>query len=345
MKKIIRDPEKIAAIELYDAVGSKIGFNLNDGSGQDQFLKSISESLGRDRSNPIVLHGKRTEYMFGYVIASLGKYSLIKIEDSGETYTQSSDIQIPDWRIAKPSEQFLVEVKNHHPKNPLAKFRLKRAYWEKLKRYGDLCGCEVKLAVYWSEWNIWTLNSPEKMTHLEDNIVFDLGEGMKKNEMNLFGDMSIGTTPPLKFRLVANREKPGVIREDGTVEFTIGKVELWCGPNEIKEKLEKSIAFYFMLWGKWPCSRGIAKINNGVLEAVEYIAEPENYTDNQNFEFVGELSGMLSRQYNEATSTKGQITCFSPKIEPEMMNILMDINHKGDKLPLSRFILRPNYET
>lgn len=170
-------------------------------------------------------------------------------------------------------------------------------------------------------------------------------EAMKMNEMGTIGDMSVGTAPPLKLRLVTDANKPRTVREDGNVVFTIGGVELWCDGKQIKEQKEQNLAFYLMLYGDWPASGPSAIIENNERLAVEFTAEPVASNPGQGFEFVGSLSGMISRRYNELTAPKGQIDKLSPSVEPGTLGVVIPKDYKGKHLPLWRFVQQPNYDS
>lgn len=95
--------------------------------------------------------------MFAYVAASMGKCAVVKSEDSGEVHTKDTDIEIPDFRILLISgQEFFVEVKNFRQKGPFQEYEMKKAYADGLRKYGSLFSRDVKLAVYWINWNVWT---------------------------------------------------------------------------------------------------------------------------------------------------------------------------------------------
>lgn len=86
MQRIPRDPDKFDAIDLFDALARKHDFKLGDEASQREFICRVSESFSRSKDNPIVIHGRRIEAMFGYVAASLGGCIAIKREDAGEIF-------------------------------------------------------------------------------------------------------------------------------------------------------------------------------------------------------------------------------------------------------------------
>ncbi len=341
MKRIPRDPEKFEVIDLFDAIGQKQALKLDDEESEKNFLKSIETSLGRHKT-PIILHGRRVEAMFGYMTASLGRSAAIKKEDSGEVFLESTDAKVPDYRVVtQAGEQFLVEVKNCHKTDFSSKYSIKATYLEGLKSYASLLNFDVKIAIYWSRWNQWVLISLNALRREGAAYVTTFSDSCMQNEMATLGDVTIGTTPPLVFRLLTDPEKPRRIGENGEVTFTIGQVELSCAGQLITEKEEQNLAFYFMLYGDWPTDKPKAHIEDGELLAIEYLAEPVEKTPRQGFEMVGSMSGMISRRYNELTVSSGRVERLSPQVEPGSLGIAIPTNYQGGVLPLWRFIQQP----
>src|SRR5437588_5486805 len=158
MRRIPRNPEKFEVIDLVNAVGKKSGFKIGDEEGEARILASLSESYHKTKINTGLLHGRRTEAMFGYIAASLSKCKLVKQEDSGDIYTASPTLRVPDYHLVmQDGSEFYVEVKNFHQGNPLDPFQVTPSYLESLLEYVALFDKRLKLAIYWSRWNIWTL--------------------------------------------------------------------------------------------------------------------------------------------------------------------------------------------
>jgi hypothetical protein len=187
--------------------------------------------------NPIILHGRRVEEMFGYVAASLGGCAAIKREDVGELYVEDINIHIPDYRIITGGRyEFFAEVKNFHKETAPSVF--KESYINSLKRYATLFKRDLKVALYWSRWNLWMLLSIDKVPFDGRRYSMSMEEGMKMNEMAILGDRMIGTTPTLVFKLHTDPSKPRRVGSDGRVKFTIGSVDLYCGGKRIEDRLE-----------------------------------------------------------------------------------------------------------
>ena len=341
MKRIPRDPEKFGVIDLFDAIGQKQALKLDDEESTKNFLKSIETSLS-DHKTPIFMHGRRVEAMFGYMAASLGRCAVIKKEDSGEVFLDSPDAKVPDYRVVtQAGEQFLVEVKNCHKTDLSSKFSINATYFEGLKSYASLINSEVKIAIYWSRWNQWVLISLNALRRNGAAYVTTFSNSCMQNQMATLGDLTIGTTPPLVFRLLTDPKKPRRIDKNGEVTFTISQVELSCAGQLITEKEEQNLAFYFMLYGDWPTDKPKAQIEEGELLAIECSAKPMEKTPRQGFEVVGSMSGMISRRYNELTVSSGRIERLTPQVEPGSLGISIPNNYQGHVLPLWRFIQEP----
>jgi len=342
MKRIPRDPEKFEVIDLFAAIGGRKGFSLTDEGSKKSFLETISKSLTVSRENPIILHGRRTEEMFGYIAASLGKCVAVKQEDKGEPYVEDIDIQIPDYRIVtRDGYEFFAEVKNCRQRID-KDYVFKIDYIKRLKRYGYIFKHDMKIAIYWSYPNIWTLSSVDMIPFNGNRFSISIGHAAKINEMATLGDYLIGTTPPLSFRILTDSSKPRFVNPDGQVEFTIGEISFFCSGIKIDKPLEKALTYYFLLYGNWASKGPIANIENNELISIDIVAEPLNRSPNQGFETVGYYSSMISRRYTHLLESSRGDELISLWADPDSLSITIPSDYKGDHLPLWRFIQRPN---
>jgi len=344
MKRIRREPGKFEVLKLFAALGRHEEFVLGDDESEKRFLEIISASLLRNKDNSALLHGLRAEDLFQYVAASLGKCILIKQEDTGEPLANSENVQLPDYLLVlHDKSRFLVEVKNCNKKEPPCKFNLKKTYLDKLMQYADIVDSELKIALYWSAWNQWTLVRPYQLECSNGKCSITMLKAIKMNEMETIGDFSVGTTPPLILRIVADTKKSRSIRKDGMGKFTIAGIELLCGDKNITDKTEKTYAFYFMLYGDWQSDKPVADIEDNKLVSIDHVVEPINKTAEQRFELLGSMSSMISRRYRELVSTPSGGEKVSIHLEPDSLGINIPKGYKGKALPLWIFYLRPNY--
>ncbi len=343
MKRIPRDPEKFEVIDLVNAVGKKSGFKIGDEEGEARILARLSESYHKTKINAGLLHGRRTEAMFGYVAASLGKCKLVKQDDSGDIYAASPTLRVPDYHVVmQDGSDFYVEVKNFHQAKPLDPFQATPAYLESLLEYAALFHKGLKLAVYWSRWNIWTLVPVEALATNGARKEISFTEATKVNEMSsVLGDFLLATTPPLVLRLRADQSQPRQLDASGNVVFTIGAVEFYCGGQRVDDKFEKNLAFYLMLHGGWDEKPPTPEINGGRLDSIDFEYNPEESTPGQEFQMIGWLSSMASNRYNDLTLSESGVERLSPDVEPDSLVFHIPPGHKGQRLPLWRFIVNP----
>jgi hypothetical protein len=125
MKKIKRNPEKYATIEIYMSLGQKEGYKLFSEKHDDHFINQIGLEFKAAKSSPTFIHGIRTQNMFEYIVASLDNVKMLKSEDSGSIHVEKDGIAIPDFRIVdKEGGEFLVEVKNFYQHDPVEPYVL-----------------------------------------------------------------------------------------------------------------------------------------------------------------------------------------------------------------------------
>lgn len=339
MKRIERHPEKFELMDIFEAIARKKGLKLSASESHNEFIDELTQFFHEVKDNPIIIYGRRVESMFEYVSASLGKAVLIKREDSGEICSSDPEVKPPDFRIVlDDGTDIFVEVKNCHKTDPNSRFSLKRSYVNSIVNYSKLFRRDVYIAIFWSKWRKWTLLRFGSFSSGERPSISFL-EAFKYNEMELLGDMLIATTPPLTMRVITDPAKPRRIDADGHVRFTIGALELYCGGVRIEDKFEQSLAFYFMLNSEWVVSAPKARIIDGNLVYFDFIAELVEPVVDQQFQMLGFLSEMISRNYNQLTTSDKGIDRLSLSVEPDALGILIPHGYDGKQLPLWRFSL------
>ena len=334
--RLHRNPEKFDVIDLYDAIGRDKGYRLGNPEDEAEFSALVTEALSSAQS-PTMVHGRRVEAMFSYITASLGKSLLIKKEDCGDVFSADLDLKIPDYRVVLNSEeQLLVEVKNCHHKK---EFKLKKSYIESLERYSKLMRVDLFVAVYWSEWQMWTLVAADAFNIAGKNMLLKFETAMRKNQMARLGDIWVGTKAPLSIRIFPREECP--VLEEGTVNFTIGDVQLFCCGISISDEQEKQIAMTLMLYGGWSEAERIqcTAESPATLEYIEFSYSPVQRSEGQGFEIVGAVSTVISRQYGNLTAPKGMVEHLSADVNPKKLGFLIAEGHECKALPLWRFHL------
>lgn len=345
MKRLNRNPEKFDVLELFSSMARKQGYDLRDSMAQDDFIARVKASLEESKQNDITIYGKRVEALFAYVAGALGKVSLLKQEDSGDLYFSGNKILAPDYRLTfQDGSQLFVEVKNCHLENPKDHFVIKKDYCGKLTEYGFLNNVNLKFAVYFSRWNLWTLLPISSFAEETDRYSIDFTSAMAKSEMSMLGDSMVGTTPNLELHLLADPAEASVVGKNGQANFTTRSIKIHCAGQEVEDEQEKRIAFYFMRFGRWIESETEAVVSDNKLLGMKFIFSPENPEpqDKQNFSIIGNLSSMVSSGFRELTEENGEVTSLSLGINPTHFRVLIPDDYKSDQLPIWRFILQPN---
>lgn len=332
LKQIKRDPLRFDLFEAY--LHATEGRSLREPGAIEDFIAKGRESVTRSLNNEAFLHGQRVENLFESVVVSLGHVRLIKSEDAGSGWHSEDALVVPDFRVVmEDGEQFLVEVKNFHASAILKPYSLNATYVESLRRYGDLVGNAVRLAVYWSHINVWTVVPIDVMERTGDKYLLSLLVAMRSNTMSSFGDMMVGTTPPLELHLIANPNEPRSF--DGQQALmTTGHIKLFCAGREVTNKKEFGIAVSLMMFGDWDEQEPRLECDDdGLPLRIVYECLPSG-DSKQGFEIVGHLSGMYSRRFALLTMDEGRVERLATEINPGVWGSLIPEGYKGDALPL-----------
>lgn len=309
--------------------------SLNDPTAKSAFVSHVTNAVEDALRDPVLLHGQRTQAMFEGLLVSLGEFKLLKEEDAGRVFP-AEQFKVPDFRVALNSgEQWLIEVKNVYQKDPLDQRRrlMTREYLQKLAEYSRSTGANLKIAIFWARWSVWTLVAPESFVDANGDIVLDMPSAMKQNELSELGDRTIGTKPPLRLRLTMDAARTSAIGPDGTVSITIGGVELYCDETKIIDPTEQQIAWMLIQYGEWLGNDPEAIIEGDQLIAIEFRWEPVEQV-NRGFEFIGSLSTMFSRYFAEQTVKDRQVVQLRAPLQPSWFAPLISRNYVGHALPL-----------
>lgn len=345
MKRHFPDKKYFKLLRMLDDFAKSEGISINDEMVLDKFIKHLSDAIQRHRDNPIRIYGFRVESMFAHIAAALGKSQILTEEDSGAFFSIEENVRRPDFRlITTDGDQLFIEVKNFHPKDSMSPFPLKSSYLSSLQRYADAFNLPLKIATFWSVWNLWTLVDATHFSSKGEDYFITMPDAMKKNEMNLLGDHMVGTVPPLSLRLYTDTNKPRSVDKNGKVHFTIGKAAMYADGQEITDEFEKKLVWFFMLHGKWNKVDQPAEIKNGLLEYTEFSVSPEQFDKNQGFAMIGFLSQLITSNYKFLTSPEGEILQLTPKQQPDQLSVLIPPDYKAKVLKLWRFHVQPNYE-
>lgn len=344
MKRTSRDPQKFDLMRIIDDYARAHGLDIRDPNNQGALLGELAKQVDINQRNDILVHGLRIQTMFAYVAAALGSCRVIKEEDAGELYSAEPELRTPDFRVVtQEPRELLVEVKNCHTLHRRRDYRFTVAYIECLKRYAVLFKTELLIAIYWAQMRLWTLVSADDFELRGPEYILTLPEAIKRNRMHILGDCRIGTIPSLTLRFIADPSKPRTLDAAGRAHFTIGQVELHCGDQVIDDSLEKRIAWFLMNYGDWPGQQLPAEILDGERVSIGFrVAPPARSNPDEHFEFIGFLSQMVSRQFNDITAPEGPVRMLTPKREPDSLGVVIPPEYRGKALRLWRFVLLPS---
>ena len=333
-------PGKSYVLDIFRAFAQQKNFRLADPQGTEEFVRTVADDLSKATANPITLFGTSAQTMFEYVAASLGGCKLVKSEDAGALHTENDELKVPDFRIVlRTGAQLLVEAKNFFQKSPFQLFRMKSTYLDGLQAYANLFNTDLRIAVYWTRWNTWTLTRPEVFARDQAKCLLGFEAALKGNDMASLGDVQLATTPPLKFRVLTDPNAPRTIDSSGNAQFRFGGIQLFCGESLITDPLEQSIALFMMLYGNWPSEYGEAITEGDQLVAFDLVSEPEETFEGQPFSIAGSMSGMVSRRFLSMTTEGGQVQRLAPKSLESDLGIRIPDDYKGTELPLWRFTM------
>jgi len=344
LHKLVRQSEVLGSLDLYTRLDNPTTrIPVGDPSRTDAALESFRRGLGAALSAPSRLYGWQVQTMFKEMVAALGGVVLLKDEDAGDCYFSGELVKVPDYLVTTSvAHHVLIEVKNARSKRAFGDFSLSLRELDGLRRYTELSGrAELKLAIYWSNQNAWTLIDPGRMTTSQSRATVSFGDALRYNEMARLGDFMIATMPPLTFTIFADSARPNSINRRGEAQFTIGRTELRCNGQILEDKTEKRLAWYFLLYGPWPSSNQ-AEVADGRLISVTFEAAPEEPVAGQEFQFIGSMSELFSSYFNAATlGDDSGVRALRTTSQPGSLGELLPETHKSKRLPLWRFRLKP----
>lgn len=335
------------AFNLIAAVCANEGVSIDSPNAFKVFSAKAEEAWERARNNPTMLYGIRTQEMFKETVAGLGKVSLLKQEDGAVCYALDPTLEIPDYRVVfADGQQCLIEVKNFYPKELEAVFKVDADLMEGWERYAKLTGGSLKVAVYYAKFNTWSLLSPTSFTRSTDSYNISWHDAMKRNEMVLLGDMTLGCEFPLRLETHVRRTDSTPLEPDQPVRGELVRTSIYVNDRLITDPLEGTIALNLLLFGGWELEeRARLPDANTVISILE--AKPIEVDPGQGFAMFKSLSSMFARRYLAMTSDDSgkrpvQIHLLS---KPGQLGRLVPEPYEGKVLKLWRFTMQPNFET
>jgi hypothetical protein len=330
--RVTHNQQKYAAVNITSLLGCEGECNITDKKSLHEQFASLVGDITR---NGRLLHGIRIECMFGFVAAALRQCDLIKHEDMGIVYASDEiDVQIPDYYILlKNKQELFVEVKNCHK---IHSFNLKDGYIKKLLAYPKVSKANLKIAIYWSRWQLWTLVALDAFSPKSGKYTIRLGEAMKQNEMAIFGDAYLATVSKLRFVIRMDISKGTAIPAGGgACEFLIKAEEMYAGDKIISNPKDKSLfmdlIFFGMDNGTWNESKSV-NVENRKIESITYEYIPAE-DSGANFSFLAPLSTIIARKYNQITAPSGKIKALLANYNDTLLDKYFPL-HPREQLPL-----------
>ena len=343
MEHLKRDATRFEVYDTAHAVAQQNGLTFVGKDELKQVVQHMEQSLLKETQNPAMYYGLLNEARFSYVAAALGKTVVVKREDAGTVISSNTTMKVPDYRlVVAGGDEFFVEVKNKYEKLPKVQHTFTDAYFSSLEAYAAAFSRPLKFAIYWSPLNLWTLISADKLPFRNGKRAIGVLDAAKINEMAILGDMTIATKVPLTLRLLSDTAEPSTLSAEGEARFKIGGVELFCDGERLSGE-DCKLAWYMMLYGQWSELNQIPYMDGKRLIALDYIISPEVWEPKQGFAIIGQLSGMISRQFQQHTDPDGKQKLIRPLAEPGKFGISIPDGYKSDRLPLWRFTIEPNY--
>lgn len=317
MQRIPRKASLFGTIELADALAGELKVPLAELPGKFSFEVASRTAQENDR----LMHGKRAENMFEYVVASLGKAALITREDAG-TVAAEDEVVPPDYFIAlKDGQRYFVEVKNRRLEDFGTSVTLTREYLAKLSRYAELKGHPLLIAVYWSNLGRhWTINRASDVMDHTGGIQLTFEYAFRNNIGAAFGDRLLMAIPPLRCRFWPDLDKPRSLSDQGEAQFTTKRVTFYSGDVEIVDDAERELALYIMFhssWSEGPCVAQVDEQDEIVYVQFESAPDEDSVVPGQEMQGLGTLGGMISNYYNWLTLNEDQrIVALTPNTHP-----------------------------
>lgn len=337
MKLTPRNPERFAPLDLLDALATQYKVPLHEVPS----LFSLPSYEARARAMGTLLHGKRAEIMFKYVVASLGQATFIEQVDAGALMYAGEPVQAPDYFVQLLNgDRYYVEVKNCQLKSWAQTVTLKADYIRRLQEYCRIKGAPLLLAIYWVGVRRWTLTPLDPFLTKKGAVSIRFQDAMLHDAAAMIGDRTLCTVPPLGCTLYVDRERQQKI-ENGVATLTFSRAVFWANGQEITDARERGIANYLMLYSRWIEKRHEVVWDGDAIDRIEVEIEPhevEQPQGDQPFASLGTLAGMVSAAFNAVTVKDGQILRLTPLVEPAALVSTVDDEYRGEVLKL--WILR-----
>jgi hypothetical protein len=327
------------ALQLLAGLADELNLDLSE-RNESEDVSRIADIVQQAR-NPIMLHGRRVEEMFEYVVRELGVVKALKREEVSTLLVQvDQDVSIPDYRLLlNDGSEIFVEVKNCHNRSPHKAARITQSYLKRLANYGRLFQHPVYVAIYWSRWRLWSLLSADQLLSDDRLRGASLLKASEFNQMSVLGDFAFATKFPLTLILEVEAQPIADEPKVQQIVATITDVRMFSSSTEIISAREKSIAFAFMIYGSWRETGPEPTLNGAALRSIKFTFEPEQ-TPTDDFAIVAFLSTLASAAFNAATADARGIRRLRLKTDTISPYPRLGDSFQGETLPLWRFVAK-----
>lgn len=330
-------------IALAAAYAREQGIPLNHPGLADRFSDAAATRLRSALADPVLLHGSRTQNLFEAMVVSLGGYRLFKPEDVGRVHSAGT-VRAPDFRAVLPEgDQWLIEVKNVRRPDPLDQTaRMTTNYLASLERYTELAGVPLRLAFYWSVWNMWTLVPAAPFRTRGGSLKVDMQEAMVANELGRLGDVVLWTTPPLRVLIEGSAQRPLRVSLDGSLISGGASLRVFSRGLELTDARDRRLALILLDYGEWQVEGPtiLEEVEHG---AVEFVGAPEEPSED-GMDGIGTASRIFSRYFDQNTVAGDQIIQLAGEAVPDWFAPLAAWDFKNSRLPLWVGHMRPAAE-
>ena len=334
---------KLEILLALDSFAQSEGLSLQRSDDHSELLKAIENKFKSFEKPGIEVFGLRTQLMFAYVVNSLHTRIAITEEDAGLFFSEHEDICRPDFRIKTPDKEFFVEVKNLYEKNFNTPFQITSGYLEKLGRYAEMFGLPLFIAVYWARMKIWTMLPADVFSGNVENFKISLTEAIVQNHMHLVGDAMLGLIPSIGLRLYFDQDRTTEIDADGKSNVVIKAAKLFSGNVEIEDKNAGNLLWHILQYGDWTEFDNPAEIRGNKLVSVDFVVSPlERANPDEEFEIIGALSSVLSRQFGDLTTDENGLVSVTPsRALYDLGGAVKEVMKIGD-LKVWKFVVHPS---
>lgn len=347
MRKLQRKTAQLGSLSLFAALDvptgepTAVGDPVRVQAAMDTIRSGLEHALATDST----LHGWRAQNLFAAVVVALDGCLLLKEEDEGVTYYDGERVKLPDWRLTlRDGRNLLVEVKAKPPSAGAGEFRISKGEVSGLRRYSELVGDDVYVAVFWSALHVWSLLPLNALGY--DGVsqyAISFEEAMKRSEMGSLGDRWLGLVPPLAVRFLPDPGQPNEADETGTANFTIGAVQLWCGGKRMETDEERALVWFLAQAVAWDGSeKHVLTSDERHVEYLSFELQPEEPVPGQGFALVGALSELYSRRYNMLTVSPEGVTALGIDADPGQLVRLVPTDMQSERLPLWHLLMQPS---